>query len=174
MDLMLVQYGTPNQQQNEETKSRFIAPIFNRLIAKFDFVFQNTPESMMKGRIAPRGRIEYHFKTFGCLSVLFIEFKARTGGSLELLNIIAQVIAECDACDNNNDFHVPIYSIVTDGARFEFFKFDGSSSPFGFFLAVATWIRTASISKISPTLHPTLKSSSPHSVPFARLFSISS
>jgi hypothetical protein len=56
----------------------------------------NTPESTLEGRITTKGRIEYQFKVFGGITVLFIEVKLSIGGLTEHLNCIAQVIAEAD------------------------------------------------------------------------------
>ena len=50
----------------------------------------------MNGRITTRGKIEYHFKTFGALTVVFVEAKLKIGSDEERMNAIAQVIAECD------------------------------------------------------------------------------
>jgi hypothetical protein len=49
----------------------------------------------MNGRITTRGKM-YHFKTFGALTVVFVEAKLKIGSVEERLNVIAQVIAECD------------------------------------------------------------------------------
>jgi len=88
---------------------------------------------MIPGRMTTRGRIEYHFLVFGRLSILVIEVKYILGNAEEPLNAIAQVIAECDACDYANDRFgfppFPIYGILCDGSTFEFFSFDGSSTP---------------------------------------------
>jgi hypothetical protein len=114
MDILLIQYGTLQNHTTEEARSRFLAPvsilpitariteflnihqIFNRLVAQFGSSIQNTPESLMNGRITTRGKIGYHFKTFGALTVVFVEAKLKTGSVEERLNVIAQVIAECD------------------------------------------------------------------------------
>jgi hypothetical protein len=59
--------------------------------------FLMMPESIMEGRIAQKERIEYHFKTFGAMAVLFVEFKAKLSTCDECLNVVAQVIAECNS-----------------------------------------------------------------------------
>lgn len=50
----------------------------------------------MDGRITTRSKIEYHFKVFGTLVVVFVEAKLKIGSDEDRLNAIAQVIAECD------------------------------------------------------------------------------
>lgn len=65
-------------------------------MALFYGLLYNTPESILKGRITTRGRIEYQFKTFGGVTVVFIQVKLSIGSLTERLNCIAQVIAECD------------------------------------------------------------------------------
>ncbi|KAI0249647.1 hypothetical protein BJV78DRAFT_1155718 [Lactifluus subvellereus] len=111
----------------EEVRSCFLAP--------FGSSIQNTPGSLMNGRITTKGRIKFHFKTFGALTVVFVEVKLKIGSVEERMNAIAQVIAECDACDWNNmrfDVSIPIYGILCDGSSFQFFTFDASTKPYKF------------------------------------------
>jgi hypothetical protein len=68
----------------------------NRLVGEFNLLIQNTPESIMPGRLPTTGRIEYQFKVWGALTVLFIEVKLEIGSSQERQNAVAQVIAEAD------------------------------------------------------------------------------
>jgi hypothetical protein len=139
IDVLLIQYGTLQNHTTEEARSRFLSPIFNRLVAQFGSSIRNTPESLMNGRITTRGKIEYHFKTFGALTIVFVEVRLKIGSIEERINAIAQVIAECDACDwNNTRFNVsiPIYGILCDGSSFQFFTFDGSTKPYKFSMGV--------------------------------------
>jgi len=53
-------------------------------------------ESTIPGRMMTKGRIEYHFKVFGALTILFTEIKLEIGSADELHDTIAQVIAESD------------------------------------------------------------------------------
>ena len=110
--LLKIQDGSLQNHTTEEARSRFLAPvsilpitariteflnihqIFNRLVAQFGSSIQNTPESLMNGRITTRGKM-YHFKTFSALT--FVEAKLKIGSVEERLNVIAQVIAECDS-----------------------------------------------------------------------------
>lgn len=115
IDMMLVQYGPPMDHKTEEATSRFLSPvsasqqtssygnliqicpqIFNRLIGVFQFAFRNLPESIIEGRMTTKGRVEYYFRSFGSIAVLFVEFRFKIGGANERLDAIAQVIAECD------------------------------------------------------------------------------
>lgn len=50
----------------------------------------------MNDCITTRDKIEYRFKTFGALSVVFVEVKLKIGSNDERMNAITQVIAECD------------------------------------------------------------------------------
>ena len=59
---------------------------------KFGGAIQNTPESLMSGRIT-KDRIDYHFKTFGLITVVFVEMEPEPGNRL---HVIAQVIKECE------------------------------------------------------------------------------
>ncbi|KIX05117.1 uncharacterized protein Z518_05989 [Rhinocladiella mackenziei CBS 650.93] len=99
---------------------------FNRIVALFSGLLFNTPEAILEGKITTKGRIEYQFKTFGGIAVVFIEVKLDIGSSTERLDCFAQVIAECDACawaNLRNGFNVPILAILCDGEFFYFFKF---------------------------------------------------
>lgn len=46
----------------------------------------------MSGRIT-KDRIDYHFKTFGLITVVFVEMEPEPGNRL---HVIAQVIKECE------------------------------------------------------------------------------
>ena len=69
---------------------------FNNLVAQSGITFRNEPESVIQSCITTRGRIEYYFKAFGVIVILCIEIKLETGDKDACLNVIAQVIAECD------------------------------------------------------------------------------
>jgi len=63
-------------------------------VALFRGLLSNTPEEMLESKT--KGRIEYQFKTYGGVTVIFIEVKLDVGNLAERLNCYAQVIAECD------------------------------------------------------------------------------
>jgi hypothetical protein len=65
-------------------------------VALFSGLLFNTPETLLEGRMTTKGRIEYQFKTYGGITVVFIEVKVELGNLAERLNFFAQVIAECD------------------------------------------------------------------------------
>ena len=54
--------------------------------------------------------MEYQFKTYGGITVIFIEAKLEIGSLTERLNCIAQVIAECDGM-----FWIPFAVFEMDG-----------------------------------------------------------
>ena len=62
----------------------------------FSGLVYNTPETLLEGRITTKDRIEYQFKMYGGITVLFIEVKPEIGGAIGRLDCYAQVIAECD------------------------------------------------------------------------------
>jgi hypothetical protein len=70
--------------------------LFNRTVAQFELLISNTPESTIPGRMTTKGRIEYHFKVFGAVTILFIEVKLEMGSADERYDAMAQVIAESD------------------------------------------------------------------------------
>jgi hypothetical protein len=90
------QYGTLSNHINEEARARFLSAYFNEIVGLFGGLLFNAPEEMLEGKITTRGRIEYQFKTYGGITVVFIEVKKNTGDLIERLNYYAQVIAECD------------------------------------------------------------------------------
>ena len=96
VEMFSLQYGPLSRHDNEEARARFLSAYFNRIVAEFSGLLFNTPEAMLEGRIATKGRIEYQFKTYGGVTVVFIEVKLDIGNLTERLNCYAQVIAECD------------------------------------------------------------------------------
>ena len=69
---------------------------FNRTIGLFSGLLLNTPETVIDGRLTTKGRIKYHFKTYGGVTVVFVEVKLVIGSDAERIDYVAQVIAECD------------------------------------------------------------------------------
>jgi hypothetical protein len=65
-------------------------------VALFDLIVNSTPEVIMPGRITTKGRIEYQFRVFGGLTVLFFETKLEVGKGREYLDAVAQLIAEAE------------------------------------------------------------------------------
>ncbi|KAN0136971.1 hypothetical protein V8E53_005206, partial [Lactarius tabidus] len=161
--VLMPQYGTLSDHRMEEARLCFLAPIFNRLIEKFGGCFCNTPETLMTGHIASKGWIEYQFKTFGSLTVVFVEVKLNVK---ECKDAIAQVIAECNVCDkSNNQIRVPVYGILCDGAGFQFFRFNGrteANGPFKFAVGVFPSSRHEN-GQMLPIIDPLL---GPTSLPF--------
>jgi hypothetical protein len=117
MDTLVMQFGTlrptlRQRQITEDARSRVLAPvsiivslsdcrflnayqIFNRLVAEFAGSILNTPESFASGRIT-RDRVDYHFRTCGILTVVFVQVDLQVGGPDDRLDAIAQLIEECD------------------------------------------------------------------------------
>jgi hypothetical protein len=90
------QYGPLNKHVNEKARARFLSGYFNRIVALFSGLLFNKPEEILEGEIITKDRIEYLFKTYGGITVIFIEVKLDIGNLVELLGCYAQVIAECD------------------------------------------------------------------------------
>ena len=173
MDPMLMQYGHLSDHITEEATSRFMSPVWfrfalhcekltlslqilNHLIAQFGFKFRNLPESIIKGRLPTRGRMQYYFRAFGRISILVVEAKFEIRNIPARFDTIAQVIAECDgqffsffflrsgclfiyfvtACDWNNsmnNFGLPVFGILWGGVAVQFFKYDGTMKAYPFF-----------------------------------------
>jgi hypothetical protein len=116
-------------------------------------MLRNNPKTIIEGHIATKSQVEYFFKIFGAVAILCIESTLKIGNDAERLDVIAQVIAECDGepdtyyvifccrpqssgCDLNNakhGFSLPIYCILCNGLSFEFFKFEGTTPNPSFF-----------------------------------------
>jgi hypothetical protein len=90
------QYGPLDMHDNEEARARFLAGYFNKIVALFCGLLFNKPEAILEGKITTKGRIEYQFRTYGAVTIVFIEVKLDVGSLTERLNCYAQVIAECD------------------------------------------------------------------------------
>jgi hypothetical protein len=114
IDIMLVQYGPPAEHETQEATSQFVSPvsilscfsdhqctymfhpqIFNHLIAIFGFAFKNRPVSIIEGHFTG---VEYYFTglTICSLPILFMEVNLKTDYFTEKLDVIAQVMAECN------------------------------------------------------------------------------
>jgi hypothetical protein len=73
------------------------------------------------------GRIEHHFIAFDSATVVFIEVKKALFVNSDELDIKAQVLAECSACDYSNssaDHWTPILAILCDGEKSFFMVYD--------------------------------------------------
>jgi hypothetical protein len=91
------QYGPLNKHVNEKARARFLSGYFNGIVALFSGLLFNKPEEILEGKLITKDRIEYLFKTYGGITVIFIEVKLDIGNLAELLDCYAQVIAECDS-----------------------------------------------------------------------------
>ena len=90
------QYGPLNMHDNEEARAHFLSGYFNQIVGLFSGLLLNKLEAVLEGKIITKGRIEYQFRTYGGVTVVFIEVKLDVGNLAERLNCYAQVIAECD------------------------------------------------------------------------------
>ncbi|KAL7266063.1 hypothetical protein RUND412_011405 [Rhizina undulata] len=113
LNKMVNQYGPPHEHRTEEARSRYLSPGFGSIIAHFKLLIQNVPETLEgrmngEGRMNSRGRIEYQFRAFGALSILFIKL----GTPEERMDKIAQ-----------RGYGIPIQGILTDGDSYQFFTF---------------------------------------------------
>ena len=88
---------------SEEARARFLSAYFNRIVGLFSGLLFNTPEEILEGQITTKGRIEYQFKIYGGITVVFIEVKPNVGNMTERLNCYTQVIAECNGEFRMND-----------------------------------------------------------------------
>ncbi|KAH8819526.1 hypothetical protein F5884DRAFT_743934 [Xylogone sp. PMI_703] len=129
VEMFAMQYGTLDMHRSEEAKARYLSSYFNRIVAMFGGLLLNTPEAMIEGRFTEKGRIEYQFRIFQGVAVIFIEVKPQLGSYMERLDYIAQVIAEAKACSLMNykdGFYVPILGILCVGDSFQFFQYTHS------------------------------------------------
>ncbi|PGH19138.1 hypothetical protein AJ80_04216 [Polytolypa hystricis UAMH7299] len=123
VDDALNQYGALDSHDNEETRSRFIMSLFKEIVCIFQNTIVNKPEGLLGSKFTKKGRIEHRFVAVKAISVVFIEVEKFLFGSDEVgLDMKAQVLAECAACDYANlqaGYWVPILAISCDGSNFE-------------------------------------------------------
>jgi len=60
------QYGPLSRHVNEAARARFLSGYFNKIVALFSGLLFNAPEEILEDRI------EYQFKTYGGVTVIFI------------------------------------------------------------------------------------------------------
>jgi hypothetical protein len=126
----ILQYGRMAYHDNEEARSRFIASFFSKIVGLFGSAVVNKPEALLDSEFTKRGRIEHHFYALRSVSIVFIEVKKPYVEGKGRLDIIAQVLAECAACDYTNSktqHWVPILAILCDGEKFEFLVYDSGA-----------------------------------------------
>jgi hypothetical protein len=125
-----IQYGRMAFHDNEEARSRFIASFFGEIVSVFRSSIVNRPEGLLESEVTKKGRIEYHFNALRSVSIVFIEVKKVYTVGKDRLDVVAQVLAECAACDyaNSRDQHwVPILGVLCDGEKFDFFVYDSGT-----------------------------------------------
>jgi hypothetical protein len=111
----------------EEARGRFIASFFSEILCLFGSGVVNKPEGVLDAQFTKRGRIEHHFYAMSSVSIVFIQVKKTYVTGNGRLDVIVQVLAECDACDyvNSKSGHwAPILAILCDGEKFEFLVYD--------------------------------------------------
>jgi len=122
------EYGQMEDHSNEETRSRFIATLFQISLGYFKGTIVNRPEEIIEAQVSSSGRIEHVFYAFNHPIVMFIEVKfAIVSGKREA--VVPQLIAELDACDFKNSLYnnwCPLLGLLTDGLSLRLFVYDSS------------------------------------------------
>lgn len=116
------QFGPLSKHDNKEAQAHFVSGYFNKIVALFSGLLSNKPEAVLEGKTTTKGRIEYQFKTYGGVTVVFIEVKLNVGSLTERLNCYAQVIAECDG-----EFRMTLVKIQYFVNSFRSLRFDEPS-----------------------------------------------
>ena len=127
---VVLQYGRMASHDNEEARSRFIASFYSQVVSLFGNAVINKPGGLLDAEFTKRGRIEHHFYALNSISIVFIEIEKIYLFGKGRLDVIAQVLAECAACDYANrksEHWVPILAILCDGEKFEFLVYDSGS-----------------------------------------------
>ncbi|KAI9780040.1 MAG: hypothetical protein M1839_007022 [Geoglossum umbratile] len=130
VDDAILQYGRMDSHDNEEARSRFIASFFSKIVCLFGSAMVNKPEGLLDSEFTKRGKIEHHFYAMNSVSIVFFEVKKVMAVGKGKLDVIAQVLAECAACDYANSkvqHWVPILAILCDGEKFDFLVYDSGS-----------------------------------------------
>jgi hypothetical protein len=76
-----------NTHRNEETGSRFIASLFNRIVRLSEHAIAKKPEGIVTTAFTRNGRIEHHFIALESTAILFIKVK-KNGYLLIRINLI--------------------------------------------------------------------------------------
>ena len=90
------QYGPLSKHNSVRARALFLSAYFNKIVALFSGLLSNTIGELLEGKFTTKDRIEYRFRVYGGITVVFIEVKVNIGSETERLNFYAQVIAECD------------------------------------------------------------------------------
>lgn len=125
----LTQYGPIDAHENEEAKSRFISSLFSRIVCLFNSIVVNKPGTLLESEFTRRGRIEHHFISLDTVGIVFVEVEKILTVGKSRLDLKAQVLAECAACDYANlkqGHWVPVLAILCDGNNFEFLVYDSA------------------------------------------------
>jgi len=75
VDEAMEQYGWMNEHQNEETRSRFIASLFNKIECLFGHAIINRLGGIITAEFTRNGRIAHHLIVFESATIVFIEVK---------------------------------------------------------------------------------------------------
>ena len=110
------------------------------MVAEFGFCFRNSPELVVEGRITTKSRIEYYFKAFDSVSIVFVEIKLKIGNLKERLDALRRAMASrfthtrCGMLlfwihsvrleQHRERFESTRFRILCDGKSFKFFSFD--------------------------------------------------
>jgi hypothetical protein len=85
---VMEQYGRMNTHRNEETRSRFIASLFNKIVRTMsEHAIANKPEGIVMTAFTRNGRIEHYFIVLESAAILFIKVK-KTGYLFIQINLI--------------------------------------------------------------------------------------
>lgn len=123
------EYGPLRMHTNEETRSRYLATLFKVILSIFQGSIINRPEELLEGEVTGGGKIEHVFYAFLRTIILFFSVK-RSLAIAHPDKAIAQVIAECGACDLANaskGLWCPILGVLSDGVSVQLFVYDSSS-----------------------------------------------
>ncbi|EPS43101.1 hypothetical protein H072_2928 [Dactylellina haptotyla CBS 200.50] len=127
------QYGPPADHLSEAGRSRYIGAAFNTIVSWFRLMIYNRPEQSIPAGASKKHGLRNYFKCFGGCTILVVDIRLNLGIGKDRLTAIAQLIAELETCNLNNEkqgFSVPIIGILCDGSSFEFFSYDGYSLTF--------------------------------------------
>ncbi|KAF3924603.1 hypothetical protein AA313_de0201353 [Arthrobotrys entomopaga] len=127
------QYGPPADHLTEAGRSRYVGAAFNTIVSWFRLMIYNRPEQFIESETPQKHGLRNYFKCFGGCTILVVDIRLNLGIGKDRLTAIAQLIAELETCNLNNEkqgFTVPIIGILCDGSSFEYFSYDGYSKSF--------------------------------------------
>lgn len=108
----------------EESRSRYLASLFEVIFSIFHGTIINHPEETIPGQVTAIGKIEHVLYAFSTSVIVFVE--VNTNLTIRRQDAVGQVIAECDGLDFQNStlgYWCPILGVLSDRTSLQLFVY---------------------------------------------------